>query len=87
MYLPFLAFAAAGLALASPAPAIKKRSVTGDATVNLNVDTGSILHRASGFIYGNPDTADQIPSHFYSDIAFQYGRAGGAQVPAPGRGW
>lgn len=125
MHLPILAIIATSVALA--APSIQKRSVTGDATVNLDVrismlqshrleipslqrpnikssspfqiilqsniltkhqvDTGTILHLASGFIYGIPDTANQIPAHFYSDIKFQYGRAGGAQVAAPGRGW
>jgi len=81
---------AASVALAAPSPAVEhvqKRSVAGSATVNLNVNTGNIMHRASGFIYGIPDTANQIPDHFYTDIAFQYGRAGGAQVASPGRGW
>ncbi|KAE9379028.1 glycoside hydrolase family 39 protein [Stipitochalara longipes BDJ] len=56
-------------------------------TVNLGNNTGTPEHLASGFIYGIPDTANQIPDHFYTDIGFNYARAGGAQVPAPGRGW
>jgi hypothetical protein len=78
---PFLA--AAALA----APTIEKRSVSGNAIVNLNSSTGTPAHLASGFIYGLPDTKNQIPNSFYTDIDFGYGRAGGAQVAAPGRGW
>lgn len=26
-------------------------------------------------------------SKFYSEIGYNYERAGGAQIPAPGRGW
>lgn len=63
------------------------RQVSGTSTVNLGNNTGSITHRASGFIYGIPDTANQIPDKFYTDMGFNYARAGGAQVPAPGRGW
>jgi hypothetical protein len=46
----------------------------------LGNNTGSPEHLASGFIYGIPDTQDQIPDHFYTDIGFNYARAGGAQV-------
>ena len=60
---------------------------TDTAVVNLNNNTGSIGHLASGILYGIPDTPNQIPSQFYSDIGFNYFRGGGAQVPAPGRGW
>ena len=74
---------AATHAVASPlAP---RDSVT--AVVNLNNNTGTPSHLASGFIYGVPDTANQIPSTFYTGMGFNYLRAGGAQVPAPGRGW
>jgi hypothetical protein len=57
------------------------------ATVNLHESTGPVRHLASGLLYGVPDTPNQIPSHFYTDIGFNYLRAGGAQVPSPGRGW
>ena len=76
----------ATVALSIPAT-VERRSVSGNANVNLGVSTGNPEHLASGFIYGIPDTKNQIPSHFFSDIDFNYGRAGGAQVAAPGRGW
>jgi hypothetical protein len=57
------------------------------AVVNLRENTGPTKHLASGLLYGVPDTSNQIPEHFYRDIGFNYLRAGGAQVPAPGRGW
>jgi len=75
------------LAVALAAPTVEKRSVTGNAVVDLNTNTGTPLHLASGFIYGIPDTKNQIPDSFYSEIDFGYGRAGGAQTAAPGRGW
>jgi hypothetical protein len=85
MFLSLVHFVAA-VALAAPG-AVEKRSVSGNADVNLNVNTGAPQHLASGFIYGIPDTANQIPSTFYSEIDFGYGRAGGAQVASPGLGW
>lgn len=72
------------LAVANP---LVQRQVSGTTTVNLSNNTGTPAHLASGFIYGIPDTANQIPDHFYTDIGFNYARAGGAQVAAPGRGW
>jgi hypothetical protein len=57
------------------------------ATVDLAVSRGNPKHLASGFIYGIPDTPNQIPDHRYKDIGFNYGRAGGAQLPAAARGW
>lgn len=57
------------------------------ATVDLSIKTGPPQHLASGFIYGLPDAPNQIPDHFYTDIGFNYGRAGGAQLDAPARGW
>lgn len=69
-------------AFASPA---KRDSIT--AVVNLSNNTGSIDHLASGTLYGVPDRADQIPTSFYTNMGWNYLRAGGAQVPAPGRGW
>lgn len=65
----------------------QKRSVSGTATVNLGNNIGAPKYLASGFIYGIPDTANQIPDHFYTDIKFNSCRAGGAQVGSPGRGW
>ena len=60
---------------------------SGTSTVNLGNDTGTPKHLASGILYGIPDTPNQIPDHFYTDMGFNYARAGGAQIPAPGRGW
>ena len=57
------------------------------ATVDLGVSTGEPSHWASGFIYGIPDTPNQIADHWYTHIGFRYGRAGGAQLNAPARGW
>lgn len=78
-----------GIFLAATADAnpLAGRQVSGTSTVNLGNNTGDVAHRASGFIYGIPDTPDQIPDHFYTEMGFNYARAGGAQVPAPGRGW
>ena len=55
--------------------------------VNFSNNTGTPKHLASGFIYGIPDTQNQIPDSFYTGMGFNYARAGGAQVQAPGRGW
>lgn len=63
------------------------RQVSGTSTVDLNNNTGNPLHLASGVLYGIPDAADQIPDQMYTNMGFNYGRAGGAQVAAPGRGW
>lgn len=74
------------LAACATANPLNKR-VSGTSTVNLGNNTGAIKHLASGMIYGIPDTPNQVPDHFYTDIGFNYARAGGAQVGAPGRGW
>lgn len=66
--------------------AVAKRQ-SGTSVVNLGNNTGTPQHLASGVLYGIPDTANQIPDHFYTDMGFNYARAGGAQIPAPGRGW
>ncbi|PMD24212.1 glycoside hydrolase family 39 protein [Hyaloscypha hepaticicola] len=72
-------------AVVAASPLEQRDTVT--STVNLGNNTGSPQHLASGFIYGIPDTPNQIPDHFYTNIGFNYARAGGAQVPTPGRGW
>lgn len=64
-----------------------RQSVLGTSTVTLSNDTGTPRQLASGMIYGIPDTPNQIPDEFYVDMGFNYARAGGAQVAAPGRGW
>jgi hypothetical protein len=72
-------------ALVATATLVSADSIT--ASVNLGVSKGQPRHVASGFIYGIPDTANQIPANFYRDIGFNYARAGGAQLEAPSRGW
>lgn len=58
------------------------------ATVDAAISRGTPANLASGWIYGIPDTPGQIPDHFYSDVGYRYGRAGGAQLVNPGeRGW
>jgi hypothetical protein len=57
------------------------------ASVNFSNNTGTPKHLASGILYGVPDQSNQIPSSFYTGMGFNYLRAGGAQVGAPGRGW
>jgi hypothetical protein len=84
MYLSTLLALLPALADANP---LVSRQVSGTSTVNLNNNTGTPKHLASGILYGIPDTLNQIPDHFYTDIGFNYARAGGAQVAAPGRGW
>ncbi|KAM0550273.1 hypothetical protein ACHAPJ_008943 [Fusarium lateritium] len=64
-----------------------RADVLGTATVNLALPQGTPSHLASGFIYGIPDTPNQIPDHFYTDMGFRYTRAGGSQLPEPIRGW
>ncbi|KAI9655101.1 MAG: hypothetical protein M1821_005584 [Bathelium mastoideum] len=68
----------------------RRQSSSNTAVVDLSVNKGTPQHLASGFIYGIPDSPanpSQIPSTFFSDIGFNYGRAGGAQLNAPCRGW
>lgn len=77
------------LLLASYVAAISlpRQTIEGTAVVNLNNNTGSPTHLASGILYGIPNTQDQIPDKFYTGIGFNYARAGGAQNPAPARGY
>ena len=63
------------------------RNVLGTAAVNLAAPQGTPRHLASGCLYGIPDTQGQIPDSFYTEMGFNYGRAGGSQLPSPARGW
>ena len=68
----------------------RRQSSTNTAVVDLSVNKGTPKHLASGFIYGLPDAPanpNQIPSTFFSEIGFNYARAGGAQLDTPCRGW
>ena len=85
MKLSVLAAAAVLLATSNANPMVKRQSTT--AVVNLSNNTGAINHLASGTLYGLPDTQGQVPASFYTNMAWNYERAGGAQIPAPGRGW
>lgn len=57
------------------------------AFVNAAQRRGAPETLASGIIYGEPDTLDQIPDKFYEEAGIHYFRAGGAQLDAPNRGW
>ncbi|EKD13577.1 uncharacterized protein L3040_007220 [Drepanopeziza brunnea f. sp. 'multigermtubi'] len=83
MHLPSLLLFTASVA-ANP---LASRQVSGTSVVDLGDNTGTPAHLASGILYGIPDTPDQIPDHFYTDIGFNYARAGGAQIGSGGRGW
>ncbi|SCO50369.1 uncharacterized protein FFMR_10274 [Fusarium fujikuroi] len=63
----------------------RRQTLSNTATVDLSKGRGSPKHLASGFIYGIPDSGfgqspTQIPDHFYTDMGFNYARAGGAQM-------
>jgi hypothetical protein len=47
------------------------------AVVNLGLTKGKPQHLASGFIYGIPDTPNQVADHWYTDMGFNYARVGG----------
>lgn len=76
--------ALAAYAVASPLLEVRD-SVT--AVVDLSNNTGTPQHLAAGLLYGVPNNGNQIPSKFYTEMGVNYIRAGGAQIPAPGRGW
>lgn len=65
----------------------QREEVRGTATVTASIPVGSPRHLASGFLYGIPIRYNQVPSHFYTEMGFDYGRAGGGSEPAPARGW
>lgn len=55
----------------------RRQDANNTATVDLAVKRGKPQHWASGFIYGIPDTPNQIPDYFYENMGFNYARAGG----------
>lgn len=72
----------AATAVANP---LEGRQSTTTAIVNFGNNTGAPKHLASGTLYGLPDVAGQIPSSFFTDMGWNYERAGGAQ--STGKGW
>lgn len=66
---------------------LPRQSSDNTAVVDLSVKRGAPNHYAAGILYGEPDTQNQIPDSFYTQTGIKYGRAGGAQLPAPSRGW
>ncbi|KAH8834395.1 glycoside hydrolase superfamily [Flagelloscypha sp. PMI_526] len=61
---------------------IEERQTSSQITyVNLAVNTGTSVHRASGILYGVPDAYSNIPSSFYTGMGFNYLSFGGAQHP------
>jgi len=52
--------------------------------VNLKNHTGAPQNLVFGALYGLLQNVDQIPSHFSTDIGFNFMRAGGSQLPSKG---
>lgn len=75
------------LALAKAAPASNQKRDGTTSNVNFSENNGSPQHIASGMLYGIPDQPNQIPGNLLTGMGFNYLRAGGAQLPAPARGW
>ncbi|KIX00576.1 uncharacterized protein Z518_09641 [Rhinocladiella mackenziei CBS 650.93] len=67
-----------------------KRSL-GTATVSLAMPSGTPEHLGSGVLYGVPindgQVSTQIPDHFFTEMGYNFGRAGGSAWPEPNRGW
>lgn len=72
------------LASATVASNTVQRRQTTTAVVNFGNNTGAPQHLASGTLYGLPDATTQIPSQFFSNIGWNYERAGGAQTSNTG---
>lgn len=87
--LPFVTLSllvSSGLSIAGDV-LFRRQDATSTSTVDFRNRTGRPQQLASGFIYGIPLTPDQIPDHFYTEMGFNHGRGGGAQLPAPALGW
>lgn len=65
-------------------------NTSGNAIVDVSVQTGQAKFLGSNFIYGFTDNGveaqNSIPDHFVTGIKFNACRAGGAQIPALGWG-
>ena len=80
----------AGLPLVSPSALVEPRqALEQTAQVNLKITRGKPEHLASGWIYGMPDNfPNQIPTNWYTDMGFRWGKGGGGQLGGVGqRGW
>ncbi|KAJ7055968.1 glycoside hydrolase family 39 protein, partial [Mycena amicta] len=69
--------ACAAVTLATPLES--RQSAAMITTVDLSVNTGAPIRRASGVLYGVPNIKNQIPASFYTGMGFNYLSAGGAQ--------
>ncbi|KAJ7601849.1 glycoside hydrolase family 39 protein [Mycena polygramma] len=76
----------AGLASAAVVDLESRQTAAQITTVDLSVNWGTPVHRASGVLYGVPNTKNQIPSSFYTGMGFNYLSAGGAQFTGA-TGW
>jgi len=87
----FFVCTALPLVRGTPQSAIEPRQTAAGqiAYVDLGITLGKPEHLASGWIYGIPDNfPNQIPSSWYTDIGFRWGKGGGGQLGNPGqRGW
>ena len=66
-----------------------RQSSSNTAVIDLGGNNGPPKHLASGFIYGIPDVGfgqspTQIPDYLYTQMGFNYARAGGAQTTQGG---
>lgn len=83
----FSSLAVDALGAATGPHRVERQAAQGTATINLASQIGTPQHSAAGFLYGIPDTPNQILDDFYTDMGFNYGRAGGSQLSAPAKGW
>ncbi|KAJ6616723.1 glycoside hydrolase family 39 protein [Mycena sp. CBHHK59/15] len=74
----------AGIAAAAVVDIESRQSASQITIADLAVNWGTPVHRASGILYGVPNTKNQIPSSFYTGIGFNYLSAGGAQFTSGG---
>lgn len=75
--------------LTTAGPLDRRQTSSNTAVVDLSKQRGQPQHLASGFIYGIPNSGfgqstTQIPSSFYTNMGFNYARAGGAQMSQGG---
>jgi hypothetical protein len=59
-------------AIPTPTAIAKRQAASLTATVTLSSSLGTPSHLASGFIYGIPDTANQIADSFYTQMVSEH---------------